>query len=104
MRGVHAGTFRAETADFLQGARDAERIPGELHGGSVREKFPLAAHGGLNQMSKKNSNVTHDEQGETEEGQGIFIAAAPARLEQNPSDDRQAKYSENNSQQTEIQP
>jgi len=60
MRVAEARAVFAESADFFQRASDATGISGELNGRSIGEKFALAADGGLDEPSKKNTDVTDD--------------------------------------------
>ena len=107
VRVAEARTRFAKAADFFQRAGDASRIARELDGRGVGEKFTLAADGGLNEPSKKNADVTDEQQDEAEQWQRILSATAPAaarRLQKNPSDDGEAKDAKNDSHEPEVQP
>src|SRR5271169_5422217 len=96
--------FRAVTAELLQRAGKSGGIARELHGGSVGEKFALAAHGGLDQATEKNADGADDEQRNPDERQRIFVAAAALRIEQNPSDGGEAQDSKKNAHELDVEP
>ena len=101
--GVRSVELRTEhqPADFLQGAGQSVRIAGELDGSGVSQKFALAAHGGLDEPAKKDADKTDDDQREPKQRQRIFL---PARPEQNSPDNGQAKDSEDQAHEAQIEP
>ena len=53
------------SADLFEGAGDARRIAGELHGRGVGQKLPLARDGGLNQATEEIAHVADDSHGQS---------------------------------------
>src|SRR5262245_30341048 len=55
----------AVAANFLERAREAGGVAGELDGGSVGEEFTLAADGGLNEAAKEDAEPADQKQSES---------------------------------------
>src|SRR5690606_5011445 len=62
---------RAEgvSADFLQSAGEALRVPGELYGRGIREKLALPGYGGLDNPAEEVADVADDHQGQRDDDQ-----------------------------------
>src|SRR5437588_1845229 len=93
-----------QAADFFQCARQSRGIARELHRRCVREKFALAADCGLDEAAKEHASPAEDQKCKPEQGKGIAVSAAAARLEQNAPDNRQAYDAENDSHEAQIKP
>ena len=60
-RGLQPGADHA-AADFFQRIGDAGRVARELHGGSIGQVFPLAAHGCFNQIAEESAGIANHHQ------------------------------------------
>ncbi len=78
IRGVRRFHLGAIAANFLQRAGKAGRIASELHRRGIGQKFALAADGGLDEASEKNSERPDGQQQQTR--QHDAAASAPANL------------------------
>jgi hypothetical protein len=96
-----------QAADLAQRTADAVRIAGELDAARIGEVLALARHGGLDQATEEDADVTDDPQRDPGDGQhrqsAAAVAAAAADLEHEAAEHRQHQQAEQHADQADVQ-
>jgi hypothetical protein len=102
---VELRAFR-DAADLLQCAGQALGLAGELHRRRVGQRFPRAAHAGLDHASEEQPDVAdehRDQRSEQDRGGTLAVATAAAELQDPAADDRQHQDPEQDAHQPDVQ-
>src|SRR5947208_15785080 len=86
---------------FLERARQPGWIARKLHRGGVGQDFALPTNGGLDQSPKEDACPTDDNEGQTNYRNWKL---ASSRLNEDPTDNRQAENPENQAHEAQIEP
>ncbi len=86
---------------FLQRARQPGWIARKLDRGGVCQNLSLTTNGRLDQSPEENACPANDDEGQPKQGQGILASAC---LDENSTDNGQAKNSKNQADEAQIEP